>query len=465
MFIEILNTLISESGISKNKILTDIGINHNAINDWTKKNQTPNGETLSKIADYFNVTTDFLLGRGEDVNKITAKKAKLNANAIYINLNLWDDFTAEDEIHLVKTANAVIDLFSNAFTEYDFNSINVLIHKAPEWDLTPRTTPRRITQNITKNFQIQLRLDAQAYLQVFYQLSHELCHLIMNAYPDINNLKWIPECICDVASLYFLEKVSEVADGNYVPFVKQSVDNYLSEIYQAVKKGQLQDTEKNLNGYFINNLSAFENDCIGEVIDRVRWRNTLVAKELLPLFRKNPSLWNSIVGMRNYVSSADFLKEWQRETKYKDLPLAFIDLFGLSDVNIVQPEPQLIRFIRLPEIDLPVSAGPGIYITGEDVEYVDTLFDEVPDSANCIMRVRGDSMEPNFSDGDRVFVHFTEFVEPGEIGIFDYEGERYIKVAGDGELISLNPESENIKITNPESLFSRGVVLGKVSEV
>ncbi|EUJ25788.1 putative repressor protein [Listeria floridensis FSL S10-1187] len=41
-----------------------LGFGRNSLYSWKKK--TPNGESLRKVADYFNVSTDYLLGRTED---------------------------------------------------------------------------------------------------------------------------------------------------------------------------------------------------------------------------------------------------------------------------------------------------------------------------------------------------------------------------------------------------------------
>ena len=62
MFLEKLLNLISERGITKNKLLTDLKINHNAFVAWERRGTIPSGETLLKIADYFGVSVDYLLG-------------------------------------------------------------------------------------------------------------------------------------------------------------------------------------------------------------------------------------------------------------------------------------------------------------------------------------------------------------------------------------------------------------------
>ena len=61
VFFDRLKQLCDEKGISTYKAATEIGLNRAAANKW-KGGSIPNGQTLSKLADYFGVTTDYLLG-------------------------------------------------------------------------------------------------------------------------------------------------------------------------------------------------------------------------------------------------------------------------------------------------------------------------------------------------------------------------------------------------------------------
>lgn len=60
---DILKKLCDEQGISVNKLEERIGLGKNTLYSW-KKN-TPKGNNLIKVADYFNTSTDYLLGRTE----------------------------------------------------------------------------------------------------------------------------------------------------------------------------------------------------------------------------------------------------------------------------------------------------------------------------------------------------------------------------------------------------------------
>ncbi len=115
----------------------------------------------------------------------------------------------------------------------------------------------------------------------------------------------------------------------------------------------------------------------------------------------------------------------------------------------------------LPLYSLAVSAGTGQFLDGEDYEMIE-VGAEVPDGAHFGVRVTGDSMEPRFHDGQTVWVRQQRSLMTGEIGIFLYDGNAYLKqlVARDGTvaLHSLNPRYDDILISPVLPLR----VLGKV---
>ena len=61
-FLENVLHLLSEKGISKNKMLTELKLGKNSFVNWESRGTIPSGTTLHKIAEYFNVSTDYLLG-------------------------------------------------------------------------------------------------------------------------------------------------------------------------------------------------------------------------------------------------------------------------------------------------------------------------------------------------------------------------------------------------------------------
>ena len=53
--------LIKVQGITAKKLTADTGISSSAITEWKKGKANPSAEAIVKIAEYFNVSTDFLL--------------------------------------------------------------------------------------------------------------------------------------------------------------------------------------------------------------------------------------------------------------------------------------------------------------------------------------------------------------------------------------------------------------------
>lgn len=63
---EKIKELADKQGISLNKLEEKLGFSRNTI--YNMKKSTPNVERVSTIADYFNVSTDYLLGRTDNPN-------------------------------------------------------------------------------------------------------------------------------------------------------------------------------------------------------------------------------------------------------------------------------------------------------------------------------------------------------------------------------------------------------------
>ena len=111
------------------------------------------------------------------------------------------------------------------------------------------------------------------------------------------------------------------------------------------------------------------------------------------------------------------------------------------------------------------SAGAGIFILGNEaaarIAISDSDWDERTD---YVIRVNGDSMEPDYMDGDNVMVSQHMELDYGDIGIFVVNGKAYIKEYGKTELISRNPDFPNIVIHEADNIVCMGKVIGKLKE-
>lgn len=116
---------------------------------------------------------------------------------------------------------------------------------------------------------------------------------------------------------------------------------------------------------------------------------------------------------------------------------------------------------HIPYYDMPVSAGTGQYLDYTNCSVM-SLKNELPANADFVLSVSGDSMEPTFYDGDKVFVEETNSLNIGDIGIFYYDGDVYIKEYGEKGLISHNEKYKIIR--GNENMRILGKVLGIVEE-
>ncbi len=103
-------------------------------------------------------------------------------------------------------------------------------------------------------------------------------------------------------------------------------------------------------------------------------------------------------------------------------------------------------------------AGTGFYF--DDIPS-DTV--QAPDAnADFIIGVNGDSMEPDYHDGEKLYIKKVENINPGEVGIFTINNECFLKEYGEDGLVSKNKKYEDIPGNEDVRLI--GKVVGKVKE-
>ncbi len=120
--------------------------------------------------------------------------------------------------------------------------------------------------------------------------------------------------------------------------------------------------------------------------------------------------------------------------------------------------------LYITQYDYGVSAGIGNYLDEWDVPKTTVQIADSPIArkADYILKVDGDSMMPNFEDGDRVFVKAQETVEMNEIGIFVIDSTCYLKQFKGDRLHSLNQDYDDIALNEFQNIKCVGKVLGKV---
>lgn len=63
MFYDVYADLCKRIGKKPSAVAEELKINKSNVSNWKNNGYTPRGEALQRIADYFGVTTDYLLGQ------------------------------------------------------------------------------------------------------------------------------------------------------------------------------------------------------------------------------------------------------------------------------------------------------------------------------------------------------------------------------------------------------------------
>ena len=74
MFYDVYVELCHTNGKSPSAVAQELGINKSNVSNWKNNGYTPRGAVLNKIAEYFGVTIDYLLGKDQkETPTLTAK--------------------------------------------------------------------------------------------------------------------------------------------------------------------------------------------------------------------------------------------------------------------------------------------------------------------------------------------------------------------------------------------------------
>lgn len=119
---------------------------------------------------------------------------------------------------------------------------------------------------------------------------------------------------------------------------------------------------------------------------------------------------------------------------------------SIEESNLSDGQRCARRIIYIPEPLQSASAGTGEFASDDSAEQVAVVYNNFTAKADYIMRVHGDSMEPQIHDGDRLLVRSQPAVDLGETGIFMLNGDRYVKIYRGDHLESANPAYADIAV-------------------
>ena len=141
-------------------------------------------------------------------------------------------------------------------------------------------------------------------------------------------------------------------------------------------------------------------------------------------------------------------------------------LTSMIEIQLEEERRSQIKVITIRLMRNKVSAGIGYdlnFNSDDDFKNIKVLDTPEAESADFAVTVEGESMSPDFHDGDIVLVKQQDNIDIGQIGIFTIDGEGYIKEYGEDCLISHNPKYPDIYPEEYQEVKCYGLVLSKTT--
>lgn len=196
----------------------------------------------------------------------------------------------------------------------------------------------------------------------------------------------------------------------------------------------------------IKEVAKAKHVVISEMLDRIN-----LSKNTMSNFKTSMPKADNLAKIADYLDcSIDYL-------------MGRTDIMEFSHKPINKQMKNAVRMTILPYYRTPSSAGSGsILFDDVPVEYINVPKNAETEKADFVVEVRGDSMEPQFYNGDHVLVAADRIIQAGEIGVFVLDGDSFIKKMGEGRLISLNPAYAPIELHEYDSIQCAGKVIGTI---
>lgn len=117
MFPERLKDLRKEAGLTQKEVAKRLQMSQPQYARTENGGRKPNGETLEKFADFFNVSTDYLLGKTDIKERNENNSIESTANVLFRTTVKDLNLTPEQEEQLKKDLNEFIKKRRKAFED------------------------------------------------------------------------------------------------------------------------------------------------------------------------------------------------------------------------------------------------------------------------------------------------------------------------------------------------------------
>ena len=116
MFVERLKSLRAEKGISQSTLSDYMGVTQQAIAKWETDKATPDPDALKKLASFFHVSVDYLVGKSDAKNSAEEKLPLILKVLSEMNLNekqkkAYEKLLSMDQDEKLSNLREAMDLF------------------------------------------------------------------------------------------------------------------------------------------------------------------------------------------------------------------------------------------------------------------------------------------------------------------------------------------------------------------
>ncbi len=214
----------------------------------------------------------------------------------------WGGALPEDINAVARSAAESLDVLS------DDEDLSILIEPTASEDDSPIAL---MEPGPAGEFVVRLPVRGNLWARFAYQSSHEICHVLADTKTIAwDRFTWIEEVICETASLFALRKMAttwreDPPYPNWTDYATNLAD-YASE--RIVDPRHCVPPGESFMTWFARTVPSLEADS-GRRDD-----NTVIAKELLPVFETIPGSWRAVRSLhdapRGVQSRAEYLSGW-----------------------------------------------------------------------------------------------------------------------------------------------------------
>ncbi|HEL2390124.1 TPA: helix-turn-helix transcriptional regulator [Streptococcus suis] len=235
--------------------------------------------------------------------------------------------------------------------------------------------------------------------------------------------------------------------------MKNILGNAIKDLRKSKKLTQKQLSE--LTGYKQNTISNHENG--NRQLDENDIRVYAKALDVSPqtLFDKTNPRPSTSIPLPNFdPRQAILMSNYSKlnDTRKNKLLATSETLLAEEQGKVIDISEKRAEYDARKRISLSVpgkvSAGTGYWQEDDYDTMVDFYEDDIPDESkyDTVAVVVGHSMEPKIKNGDFLFIKLKDQVDLNKIGIFQVNGENYVKKLKSDCLESLNKDYDNIQL-------------------